>query len=185
MKKKIPNPKFQIPNTLQIPNSRHWKLKIENWKFLAEPGFTLIELLVVIAVLAFLSALLLPNFVSTRQRGRDVQRKSDLKQIQSALELYKLDQSPLIYPSSMPVSLCGKCWTSGGSGATCPSGNVYIRKFPCDPKALTTPTPYVYARDSGDSLKYTLSSCLENPADSDRDQTSVCGTDASYTVAEP
>lgn len=146
-------------------------------------GFTLIELLVVIAVLAFLSALLLPNFIGARQRGRDVQRKSDVKQIQNALELYKIDQNPQTYPTSFPVDLCGKCWTSAGSGTACPSGNVYLRKVPCDPLGVL-PTPYVFTLDS-DPLKYTLSSCLENAADGDRDETSVCSGAASYTLHEP
>lgn len=146
-------------------------------------GFTLIELLVVIAVLSFLAALLLPNFIGARQRARDVQRKSDLKSIQTSLEMYKLDQNPQSYPTGLPASLCGLCWTSTGANATCPSGNVYMRKFSCDPAGIT-PTPYIYTQDPTDSLRYSLSTCLENPADSDRDPTSVCSSGASYTIHE-
>ncbi|MDP2672104.1 MAG: type II secretion system protein, partial [Candidatus Daviesbacteria bacterium] len=50
-------------------------------------GFTLIELLVAIAIIGILSSFLLSNFVGVRQRARDGVRKSDLRQIQSALEL--------------------------------------------------------------------------------------------------
>jgi general secretion pathway protein G len=57
-------------------------------------GFTLIELLVVIAIIGMLSALLVPNFMGARERARDAQRKSDLKQIQKALEMYRQDQNP-------------------------------------------------------------------------------------------
>ncbi|PIU36636.1 prepilin-type cleavage/methylation domain-containing protein, partial [Candidatus Roizmanbacteria bacterium CG07_land_8_20_14_0_80_34_15] len=57
-------------------------------------GFTLIELLVVIAIIGSLSALFLPNFMAARERARDTQRKSDLRQIQKALEMHKQDQSP-------------------------------------------------------------------------------------------
>jgi general secretion pathway protein G len=58
-------------------------------------GFTLIELLVVIAIIGMLSALLVPNFMGARERARDAQRKSDLKQIQKALEMYRQDQTSL------------------------------------------------------------------------------------------
>lgn len=148
-------------------------------------GFTLIELLVVVAVMAFLMTLFFPNFMSARERARDTQRKSDLKQIQSALELYKSDQNPVAYPTDasgyFPAGLCSQCWSSA---ADC-GGNIYMRKMPCDPANLN-PTPYVYTRN--DTIRYTLSACLENPVDPDKDITGVpaCGTDGtSYTVHEP
>ena len=66
-------------------------------------GFTLIELLVAISIIGVLSSFLLANFVGIRQRARDGVRKSDLRQIQSALELYRSDQSK--YPDS-PLPGC-------------------------------------------------------------------------------
>ena len=57
-------------------------------------AFTLIEVLVVIAILAGLVAILFPNFMDVRERARDSQRKSDLKNYQKALEFYKDNQSP-------------------------------------------------------------------------------------------
>ena len=41
------------------------------------------------------SALFLPNFMAARERARDSQRKSDLRQIQKALELYRQDTTPV------------------------------------------------------------------------------------------
>jgi general secretion pathway protein G len=141
-------------------------------------GFTLIELLIVIAVISMVMVVLYPNFMGARQRARDSQRKSDLAQIQKALELYKLDQATPAYPAALPT--CGVSWIAGN--------NLYMRKVPCDPGS-TNPTPYVYQGNAGgDVLRYNISACLENPADPDRDPTPVSipgclGT--SYTLHEP
>jgi prepilin-type N-terminal cleavage/methylation domain-containing protein len=51
-------------------------------------GFTLIELLAVISVIGLLSTLALVSLSNSRIATRDVKRKSDLKQIQKALEMY-------------------------------------------------------------------------------------------------
>ncbi len=154
-------------------------------------GFTLVELLVVIGIITMITALLFPNFMGARQRARDSQRKTDLKQIQGAVELYKLDQNPPAYPSGsyFATTMCRKCWSSAGSSDTCPNGsNVYMNKFSCDP-GTNANSPYLYNRDLNDTLKYTLTACLENLVDPDRDPTPVaaCVTPgyASYTVNEP
>jgi prepilin-type N-terminal cleavage/methylation domain-containing protein len=54
-------------------------------------GFTLVELLVVIAIIGTLVTIALVSFRSSQAKGRDAQRKSDLKQVSSALELYYSD----------------------------------------------------------------------------------------------
>jgi type II secretion system protein G len=145
-------------------------------------GFTLIEILIVVAVVTFLMAVLFPNFMGARQRARDAQRKSDLAQIQRALELFKSDQDPPSYPTTgaFPADLCGNSFSSAQS--------TYMRKFPCDPAGGLTPTPYIYSLD-GDTLKYYIVSCLENLADPDRDAANlaICSNigKVSYTVNEP
>ena len=64
------------------------KLKI-NWKF--QCGFTLVELILVMAIIAVLTTFITGGIGSSQVKGRDAQRKSDLKQISQTLELYYQD----------------------------------------------------------------------------------------------
>ncbi len=51
-------------------------------------GFTLIELLVVIAIIGLLSTLAVVALTSARTKARDSKRVADMKQVQTAMELY-------------------------------------------------------------------------------------------------
>lgn len=144
----------------------------------SKKSFTLIELLVVIAIIGGLSALLVPNYMGARERARDAQRKSDLKQIQKALEMYKQDQNPPSYPNSLPPF--DVCWSSEPNCR----GNIYMNKFPADPNGNS----YSYQVDNN-NLTYTLCACLENKADPDANTIcSACGSCPSgrcYLVNQP
>jgi prepilin-type N-terminal cleavage/methylation domain-containing protein len=63
-----------------------------------QKGFTLIELLVVIAIIGLLSSVILASLNSARKKGRDARRLADLKQLQTALELYYSDHTA--YPEA-------------------------------------------------------------------------------------
>lgn len=139
-------------------------------------GFTLIELLVAIAIIGILSSFLLANFVGVRQRARDGTRKSDLRQIQSALELYRADKGN--YPATFPA-----CGSQFDDGAATPV--IYMKKIPCDPSGGAAVYTYSYS----DTTKiYSLVACLENYNDSQKDPTDVCGgagAPVSYTLQNP
>ncbi len=87
-----------------------------NYRTLAIPaadrrGFTLIELLVVIAIIALLIALLLPVLGKAREAARDVQCRSNLKQIAIASSTYNIDTN------DMPAKIeAGGNATSYGGG---------------------------------------------------------------------
>lgn len=56
--------------------------------FERKKGFTLIELLVVIAVIGILSTVVLVSLAGVREDARDARRKSDLREIHLAMEVY-------------------------------------------------------------------------------------------------
>ncbi len=55
----------------------------------AKRGFTLIELLVVIAIIGILATLAVLSLGDARVQARDARRAHDLRQLQTAVELYK------------------------------------------------------------------------------------------------
>lgn len=151
-------------------------------------AFSLIELLVVIGILGLLSTMLLPNFTASRERARDTQRKSDLKQIQNGLELYKQNQALPAYVATIPTA--DACWSSG---ASC-TGTIYMKRFPQDPLGSSTSVKKYYYSPDNVNIKYTLSACAENKADSEAiacpaDFGSVagyaCASNKCYSVSEP
>ncbi len=156
------------------------ELKIHHSSFIIHKssGFTLIELLIVVSIIGVLATLLMTNFIGIRQRARDAQRKGDLKQIQSALELYRADQGGYPLTASFPV--CGLSLTGGSPQST------YMQKIPCDP---LNSGQYIYTYLSNGTT-YNLYSCLENISDSQKDSTNnstYCdGTNNwSFTVQNP
>lgn len=121
----------------------------------AQQGFTLIELLVVIAIIAVLASFIMSNFIAVRQRARDGQRKSNVGQVQAALEVYRADVGS--YPSTANFPTCGNALSFGKT--------TYIPKVPCDP--LNTSTGYTYT--SGGTT-YSIIACLENSNDPEIDK---------------
>ncbi len=117
-------------------------------------GFTLIELLVVIAIIGLLSTLSILALNTARARSRDAKRISDVKQMQTALEMYFNDNNT--YPSS--VTSGDKLMATGTPSVTY-MGVVPTAPTPADSSACASTNSYVYnSTDNGSS--YTITYCL-------------------------
>jgi general secretion pathway protein G len=105
-----------------------------------QTGFTLIEIMVVVFILGLLVALVGPKIIGRTDDARIVKAKADVKGIEEALHLFKLDCG--FYPSTGQglESLISK-----GGGAACRKYNAegYLDKVPVDP----WDNKYVYFSD--------------------------------------
>lgn len=134
-------------------------------------GFTLIELLIVVAIIGILAALLTNNFVAIRERARDAQRKSDLRQLQSSLELYRSDNGGYPVTSAgvyqLPAGVISGSGNCPNPGSFTYSSVTYMKKIPCDPIGVSyyNTGDYYY---SSDGTNYTLAACVENVNDKDQ-----------------
>jgi general secretion pathway protein G len=61
-------------------------------------GFTLIEIMVVVVILGILAAIIVPKLTSKPGEARQVKAQQDIRSLESALEMYKLDN--FYYPST-------------------------------------------------------------------------------------
>jgi len=142
-------------------------LKINNNKIF---GFTLVELLVVMAILGVLVTIIAGGFRSAQARGRDAERKSDLKQVSQSLELFFSDYGR--YPDDASGKILG-CPYSTGGGSSCTWGEseftdtktIYFKTLPQDP---TSSLSYFYRIvPSSSNQKFQLFAHLENTQDQD------------------
>lgn len=123
-----------------------------------QKGFTLIELLVVIAIIGLLSTLAVVSLNNARQKSRDAKRVSDIKQTQTALELYFVDQN------GYPVSAGGVTLGSGsqaalddtGWAATCGAGTCYMGQVPSNPSPNGTSYFYQATTTADYGIWFTL-----------------------------
>jgi len=117
-----------------------------------QKGFTLIELLVVIVIIGILATLATVTLSSARQKARDARRVSDVKQVQTALELYYNDAGayPSVLTAASPIAY----------GTTTYMAKMPNNATPVDLTAtcLSTMTTYPYYYDSATS--YHIVYCL-------------------------
>lgn len=103
-----------------------------------QSGFTLIEIMVVVVILGILAAVVVPRIMDRPDEARTAKARQDIRVLESALNLYKLDN--FYYPSTQQgldalVQRPGgdpapRNWKSGG----------YVKSLPKDPWG----SPYQY-----------------------------------------
>jgi len=95
-----------------------------------QAGFTLIEIMVVVVILGILAAIVAPNVISRIDDAAVSRAKQDIRAVESALKLYRLDN--FRYPTtdqglealvSSPNDPTIRNWRQGG----------YLDKLPRDP----------------------------------------------------
>jgi general secretion pathway protein G len=100
-------------------------------RFSTQRGFTFIEIMVVVAILAILAALVVPRIMGRTDDAKRTAAKVQIRNIEGALQLYKLDNG--VYPSTEQglkaliekpsVGVVPKKWKVGG----------YLPNLPEDP----------------------------------------------------
>jgi general secretion pathway protein G len=86
-----------------------------------QSGFTLIEIMVVVFIIGLLAALVVPKVVSNTDKARVAKARADVRAIEEAAGLYKLDNAR--YPTSLEQLVT--------PGRSQPEG--YLSKIPVDP----------------------------------------------------
>jgi prepilin-type N-terminal cleavage/methylation domain-containing protein len=98
--------------------------------YIKKKGFTLIELLVVVAIIGILAIVVLNSLSSARARARDSKRLLDIKNIQTALEVYYLSNN--VYPIGG--------WSGSHTGEWENLANILRVSLPTDPTNTSTTT---------------------------------------------
>jgi general secretion pathway protein G len=103
-----------------------------------EGGFTLLEILVVVVILGILASIIVPKIMRRPEEARRTKAIVDIKAIETALNLYRLDNG--VYPSTEQglealvekptTGVIPRDWKEGG----------YLDKVPKDPWG----NPFVY-----------------------------------------
>ena len=153
----------------------------------AKRAFTLIELLIVMTIIAIMIGAATYSWNNARIKGRDGKRKTDLKAVQQALEMYF--QTNGKYPDSdggkIKCNLTGLDTTTRDWGQAFFCNSVYyMQQLPKDP--ITT-NSYWYDNTSANS--YNLWAAIENTSDPDlTGLPTSCGTPPTgrnYCVVNP
>ena len=92
-------------------------------------GFTLIEIMVVVVILGILAAIIVPKLTGKPDEARVVKAQQDIRTLEAALEMYKLDN--YYYPSTQQGLQALVSKPSGDPPARNWKG--YIARLPKDP----------------------------------------------------
>jgi general secretion pathway protein G len=119
------------------------------WRSFAH-GFTLIEIMVVVVILGILAALIAPNVISRIDEAQITKVKQDIRAIESALKLYRLDR--FRYPTT-EEGLQALVTAPSDPSVPWPPGG-YLDRIPKDP--WDRPYYYLYPGKQGEFDVYSL-----------------------------
>lgn len=135
---------------LSLPSQSSSQSKVSNKTIrrkTAQSGFTLIEIMVVVVIIGILASVVVPRIMDNPDKARTAKAKNDIRALESAMDLYRLDNftypstdegldALVTAPSSSPAN-----WKQGG----------YIKKLNNDPWG----NDYLYDNDGGNIAIYT------------------------------
>ena len=94
-----------------------------------QAGFTLIEIMVVVVILGILAAIIVPKLTDKPEQARQVKAQQDIRQLESSLQMYKLDN--FYYPSTQQG--LDALVTKPGGDPPPKNWRGYIARLPKDP----------------------------------------------------
>jgi general secretion pathway protein G len=106
-----------------------------------EMGFTLIEIMVVVFILGLLITLVAPRILGRTDEARQTKAAADIKGIEQALSLYKLDNG--LFPTTEQGLQALVTPPTSGPPARRWNPDGYLEKLPIDPWGQ----PYVFQSD--------------------------------------
>jgi general secretion pathway protein G len=135
-----------------IPSTREEAMTSNNLYRCKAAGFTLIEVMVVVVILSILAAIVVPRVMDRPDEARIVKAKQDIQALESALNLYRLDnynyptteqglQALVTRPNTPPEPAN---WKAGG----------YLDQMPTDPWG--NPYQYLSPGQHGDFDLYSM-----------------------------
>lgn len=134
-------------------------------------GFSLVELLVVMSIISILATVGLVSFQAVGAKARDSQRKSDLRNLSQALEIY-------YQKNSQYIGGIGDC---NDTTAFYGSITIYMRDSTA-PKDPLSQTNYCY-QSVGNGTSFRLYAKLENCSDSEI--IGACSDNYNFSVTSP
>lgn len=137
-------------------------------------GFSLVELVVALSIVALVAVIAMASLTTIQQNGRDTQRISDLRMLQSALQQYYANENH--YPDSLTLTAGAALTNCTGIATGCTVTRTYLSRTPVDPSGAADPYCYTSNRSvtvatacttsgmEGTCHYYELCARLENPS---------------------